>query len=133
MMEPIIYKDEVLLYALARYYGLRRGTRRSSAGLAVSALLLTMHRIKGPIGRDQLMIICGMGTCVPVTFRTYVCMIRKALGQEAIYINQGGDYQLSLDARRDVDKALRFIENELHEAIHPTRGSVLALVRAQPA
>jgi DNA-binding SARP family transcriptional activator len=126
-MKPIIYTDEVLLYGLARYYGLRRGTRRSSAGLAVSALLLTLYRVKGPIGRDQLMMAAGLNT-KPVTFRTYVHALRKALGKDAIYLN-GPNYQLSFEARRDMDQAFRFIQNELEDAIHPTRPAVLALVR----
>jgi hypothetical protein len=128
-MTPVIYKDEVLLYGLARYFGLHRGRKRSTGALTIATVLLALYRVKGPIRRDDLMRVANIGHVQNITFRTYICFIRGALGSEAIYLNKNFEYQLSFEARAEVDKAFAFIRNEIEEAIHPTRPAVLALVR----
>lgn len=130
-MTPIIYTDEVLLYGLARYFGIRRGTKRSSACLAVASLLLTLYRVKGPAHRHILMQIAGLSHNSDITFRTYIHTLRGVLGQEALYFNEHFQWQLSFEGRKQVDEAFIFITKELDEAMHPTRPVTLAVVRAE--
>lgn len=131
MLAPIVYTDEVLLYGLARYFGLRKGRRKSSAGLVVAGLLLTLYRVRVPMKRNDLMAAAGMSHVQAVTFRTYTCFIRSALGEDAINLD-GVHYQLSYKARKEVEAAFKFIRDEMDEAITPTlRKAIVALVHSE--
>lgn len=130
--KPVLFKDEVLLYALGRYFDISRGDARNTSKFCAVAILLALYRFKAPVRRDPLMAAAGIAHNSQITFRGYIHDLRTALGPESIIL-EDFTYRLSPEMRVEMDKAFVNIRAALEEAISPTRPAILKMYEATAA